>query len=294
MAELPRVGFIGLGAMGNPMSGHLAAGGYSVAGFDVDADNMAKAVGRGVTGATSASEVGNQAEIVMLCLPSMAIVEATVDELLGQLAPGSVIVDHSTISPDLVATLVERCAAKQVDFLDAPLSGAWQGAEAATLAIMVGGNEEAYNRCLPLFEKMGENVFYLGAPGNGQCMKLCQNLILVSTLTGLMESRQLAESVGVDTAKFLDVMDACLAPRGVLTITRPKLVDGTVDNTSNGIEMITKDITLVRKLAEKQGQHLPVMQKVQSMFAKANESGYSAYDLFAWPELLKSGLFDEF
>jgi len=294
MADLPRVGFIGLGAMGNPMSGHLAAGGYQVSGFDVDADNMAKAVGRGVNEATSASDVGSNAEIVMLCLPSMAIVEATVDELLGQLSPGSIIVDHSTISPDLVATLAERCAEKQIDFLDAPLSGAWQGAEAATLAIMVGGNEAAYQRCMPLFEKMGKNMFHLGAPGNGQCMKLCQNLILVSTLTGLLESRQLAESVGVDTEKFLNVMDACLAPRGVLDITRPKLVNGIIDNESHGIEMITKDITLVRKLAEKQGQHLPVMKKVQSMFAKANESGYSSYDLFAWPEFLQSGLFDEF
>lgn len=294
MANLPQVGFIGLGAMGNPMSGHLAAAGYRVSGFDVDAGNMAKAVGRGVTQAVSATEVGQHAEIVLLCLPSMAIVEATIDELLGELPAGSIIVDHSTISPDLAASLEVRCTEKQVAFLDAPLSGAWQGAEAATLAIMVGGDEAAYRRCLPLFELMGKNMFHLGAAGNGQCMKLCQNLILVSTLTGLLESRQLAESVGVGTEKFLNVMDACLAPRGVLDITRPKLVSGTVDNNSHGIEMITKDITLVRKLAEKQGQHLPVMEKVQSMFAKANESGYGAYDLFAWPELLKSGLFDEF
>ena len=294
MADLENVGFIGLGAMGNPMSGHLAAAGYSVSGFDPDPENMAKAVGRGVTQAASATEVGQQAGIVLMCLPSMAIVEATIDELLEQLPAGSTIVDHSTISPDLAAILEQRCAAKQVAFLDAPLSGAWQGAEAASLAIMVGGAEAAYQLCLPLFEKMGKNVFHLGAVGNGQCMKLCQNLILVSTLTGLLESRQLAESVGVDTEKFLNVMDACLAPRGVLDITRPKLVDGTVDNNSHGIEMITKDITLVKKLAEKQGQHLPVMQKVQSMFAKANDSGFGAYDLFAWPELLESGMFDDF
>ncbi|RLA15716.1 MAG: hypothetical protein DRQ60_05615, partial [Gammaproteobacteria bacterium] len=250
MADLPSIGFIGLGAMGNPMSGHLVAGGCQVSGFDIDAGNMAKAVGRGVTQATSASEVGSNAEIVQLCLPSMAVVELTIDALLTTLQPGSIIVDHSTISPDLAESLETKCAAKQITFLDAPLSGATQGAEAGTLAVMVGGDEAAYQRCLPLFEIIGDHVFHLGAVGNGQCMKLCQNLILVSTLTGLLESRQLAESVGVDTAKFLDVMDACLAPKGVLAITRPKLVDGTIDNTINGIEMITKDITLVRKLAE--------------------------------------------
>lgn len=293
MEELPTVGFIGLGAMGNPMSGHLAQAGYRVLGFDIDDDNMAKAVSRGVEAADSAAAIGTACDVVLLCLPSMAIVEQTVETLLQQLPVGSVIVDHSTISPDLAGDLAERCKAQGIEFIDAPLSGAWQGAEAATLAIMVGGDKATYQRCLPLFEKTGNNIFHLGAVGNGQCMKLCQNLILVSTLTGLLESRQLAESVGVDTAQFLDVMDACLAPRGVLDITRPKLVNGTVDNNSNGIEMITKDITLVRKLADKQGQHLPVMEKVQSMFAKANDAGYGAYDLFAWPELLKSGLFEE-
>ncbi len=294
MATLTPIGFIGLGAMGNPMAGHLVNAGYTVNGYEVADAQIDKAAEGGVTINASAAEVGQQSEIVLLSLPSMAIVEATVDELLGTLKPGSIIVDHSTISPDLAETLESRCAAKQVAFLDAPLSGATQGAEAGTLAVMVGGDEAAYQRCLPLFEIIGKQAFHLGKAGNGQCMKLCQNLILVSTLTGLLESRQLAESVGVDTAKFLDVMDACLAPKGVLTITRPKLLDGTVDNTSNGIEMITKDITLVRKLAEQQGQHLPVMKKVQSLFAKANESGYSAHDLFAWPELLRSGLFDEF
>ncbi len=131
---------------------------------------------------------------------------------------------------------------------------------------MVGG-EAAYQRCLPLFEKTGNNVFHLGAVGNGQRMKLCQNLILVSRLIGLLESGQLAESVGVDTAQFLDVMDACLAPPGLRDITRSKLINGTVDNSSNSIEVTTRDITLACKLADKQGQHLVVMEKIQPMFA---------------------------
>ncbi|MGE0810044.1 MAG: NAD(P)-dependent oxidoreductase, partial [Immundisolibacter sp.] len=176
----PVLGFIGLGTMGLPMSGHLVRAGYRVLGFDPAPAALSAATAQGVTACADAAAVGRQAQIVFTCLPSQKVVRATADALIASLAPGGVIVDCSTISPLLAGELAADAARRDIGFLDAPLSGAGSGAQAATLSIMVGGEAALFERVRPLFALMGKNIFHLGAVGAGQTAKLCQNLILVS------------------------------------------------------------------------------------------------------------------
>ncbi len=290
----PVLGFVGLGTMGLPMSGHLARAGYRVLGYDPSASALSAAVEQGLTACTDAAAVGQGAQIVFTCLPSQKIVRATVDALLGSMQPGGTIVDCSTISPQLAGELEQDAARRGIGFLDAPLSGAGAGAQAATLSIMVGGEADIFERVQPLLALMGKHIFHLGPAGSGQTAKLCQNLILVSTLSGVMESIALGRAVGIEPQRLLEVMDTCLAPTRVMDVlVRPKF-DGRVpfDHTTDGLTMICKDITLVRELAERVGLHLPVGSRIQSLYAQAVASGHGHQDLLAWYELIEQGVFE--
>lgn len=290
----PVLGFVGLGTMGLPMSGHLSRAGYRVLGFDPAAAALSAATAQGLVASADAAAVGREAQIVFTCLPSQKVVRATVDALLGSMAPGGVIVDCSTISPLLAGELAVDAARHDVGFLDAPLSGAGSGAQAATLSIMVGGEAAVFERVRPLFELMGRHVFHLGPVGSGQTAKLCQNLILVSTLSGVMESVALGRAIGVEPRRLLEVMDTCLAPTRVMDVLVKPKFDGRVpfDHTTDGLTMICKDITLVRELAERVGVKLPIGSHIQSLYQQAIDKGYGRQDLLGWYELVEKGIFD--
>jgi 3-hydroxyisobutyrate dehydrogenase-like beta-hydroxyacid dehydrogenase len=290
----PVLGFIGLGTMGLPMSGHLARAGYRVLGYDPAPEAMAAAVAQGVTSGADAVAVGRQAQIVFTCLPSQAIVRATVDALIISMAPGGVIVDCSTISPQLAGELAADAAKRGLGFLDAPLSGAGAGAQAATLTIMVGGDAGVFERVRPLLERMGRHIFHLGPVGAGQTAKLCQNLILVSTLSGVMEAVALGRAVGIAPQRLVEVMDTCLAPTRVMEVLVKPKFDGRVpfDHSTEGLTMICKDITLVRELAERVGLTLPIGSHIQRLYKQAVDKGYGRHDLLAWYELIEQGVLD--
>ena len=290
----PVVGYIGLGTMGLPMAGNLVKAGYTVHGFDVTEAARQGAVQRGIRIQDSPEAVGKACDIVLMCLPTPDSVEQTLDALCRSMAAGNVIVDHSTISPELEKTLCAQAAKSDLAYLDAPLSGAGVGAEEATLSIMVGGDDAAFERCKPLFEVMGANVFHLGQIGNGQCLKLCQNLNLLATLSGVMESIVLGRAVGVEPQQLLAVMDTCIAPSRVMEVLVKPKFDGRVpfDHTTEGMKMITKDITLVRELAESLDLHLPVMERVQDLYSQAVAKGKGKHDLLGWYQLVEEKLFE--
>jgi 3-hydroxyisobutyrate dehydrogenase len=276
------------------MSGHLVRAGYQVLGFDPAPAALSAATAQGLAACADAAAVGREAQIVFTCLPSQKAVRATVDALIASMAPGGVIVDCSTISPLLAGELAADAAKHDVGFLDAPLSGAGSGAQAATLSIMVGGDAALFERVRPLFELMGKNIFHLGAVGAGQTAKLCQNLILVSTLSGVMESIALGRAVGVEPQRLLEVMDTCLAPTRVMDVLVKPKFDGRVpfDHTTDGLTMIGKDITLVRELAERVGLKLPIGSHIQSLYRQAIDKGYGRQDLLGWYELIEKDIFD--
>ncbi|MGE0809533.1 MAG: NAD(P)-dependent oxidoreductase, partial [Immundisolibacter sp.] len=156
------------------------------------------------------------------------------------------------------------------------------------------GEAALFERVRPLFALMGKNIFHLGAVGAGQTAKLCQNLILVSTLSGVMESIALGRAVGVEPQRLLEVMDTCLAPTRVMDVLVKPKFDGRVpfDHSTDGLTMIGKDITLVRELAERVGITLPIGSHIQSLYRQAIDKGYGRQDLLGWYELIEKGIFD--
>ncbi|RYG87585.1 MAG: NAD(P)-dependent oxidoreductase, partial [Alphaproteobacteria bacterium] len=169
-----QVGFIGLGVMGAPMAGQLIAAGHEVYLYRVK-DSNGDLLERGGKHCGSAGEVADQAEVVILMLPDTGDVESVLfgeGGIADHLSTGKLVVDMSSISPVATKQFAERLGARGVGYIDAPVSGGEVGAKAATLSIMVGGNDADFARALPLLETMGKNITHVGAVGDGQTAKV--------------------------------------------------------------------------------------------------------------------------
>ncbi|MEM9429460.1 MAG: 3-hydroxyisobutyrate dehydrogenase [Pseudomonadota bacterium] len=195
------IGFIGLGNMGRPMAETLAAAGYSVTGFDTAAVSAT-----GVVAAASAAAAAGGREIVVTMLPDGPILDAVADAALPAMAPGSVLVDCSTVDVATARAVGARAEAAGIGFVDAPVSGGIAGAAAGTLTFMVGGAETSVAMALPLFEVMGARTVQCGPAGSGQAAKICNNMILGISMLGVCEAFDLAERLGLDWQALYDVV----------------------------------------------------------------------------------------
>lgn len=203
-----RVGFIGLGRMGNPMATHLLRAGAALTVFDLDAGAVARLVAAGAAAADSPAAVGRAAEVAFVMLPPgpVAAVVAGPGGILDGIAPGGVIVDSGNSNPAVSRDLAATCAARGVGFLDAGASGGPSGAAAGTLAVMVGGDRATYERCLPLFRAFGREVAHLGESGAGHLAKLVNNMIVGMTAAVVSEALSFAEENGLAMADLTRVI----------------------------------------------------------------------------------------
>ena len=196
-----RLGFIGLGLMGEPMAGHLLNAGHSLTVWNRTAEKAA-ALGRaGAVVAGSPQEVAGASEITVVMVTDSPDVEEVVlgdKGVIHGAQPGSTVVDMSTIAPSVTRTVAARLEEKGVGMLDAPVSGGTWGAQNASLSIMVGGPREVYDRCLPVFEAMGQRITYCGGTGMGQVTKLVNQIIVAGTLAAACEGLVFAARAGAD------------------------------------------------------------------------------------------------
>lgn len=215
-----RVGFIGLGQMGRPMAERIAAAGFSLIGFDVDA-RAAERFRRSAHGRVAASltEVGRESDVVITMLPNGDVVRDVVlgtdgagqSGVAAALAPGSAIIDSSSSAPTGTRRLGERLAARSIAMLDAPVSGGVAGAEAGTLAIMVGGDPSVIERCRPLLAALGQRLFITGPLGSGHALKALNNLVSAAGLLAAAEALLIGRRFGLDPAVMIDVFNASTA-----------------------------------------------------------------------------------
>jgi hypothetical protein len=207
--EQPTLGFIGLGTMGEPMCRNLAAKSKArVVCYDVRSEPMERLQGDGVEPAESIAQVANAADIIFLSLPGgdqLAEV-AGEDGLLKHVRAGQTVVDHTTAPVALARELNEKFADISADFLDAPVARTRLAAIDGTLAIMVGGEEEAFERIVPFLECMGTNVTYCGASGNGQTTKLLNNMVLIQTVVAMADALAIGRRAGLDGDQLFKVM----------------------------------------------------------------------------------------
>ena len=255
----PGVGFVGVGAMGAPMIGHVLAAGYPVRVYARRAEAARTLVERGAVLCASPAEAARGATIFCTNVTNTADVEAVLfggDGACEGLAHGSVVIDFSTISAVVTQQLAVRLAEIGVDMLDCPVSGGEKGAREASLAMMVGGDAAVLERVRPLLSCLGRSITHIGANGHGQVAKACNQLVQVVTIQAIAEAMLFAERNGADTGRVLSAMQSGFAGSRMLDLMGPRMVEG---NFAAGIEarLHQKDFALVMALTQSLGLSLP-------------------------------------
>jgi 2-hydroxy-3-oxopropionate reductase len=261
-----RIGFIGLGIMGRPMALNLIKRGHRLAVFARRAEAMVPLTDAGAIACDSPAAVAREADITFTMLSDTPDVEAVLlgsgagadaeRAVIAGAAPGSIVVDMSTISPAATRAMAERLGAAGVDMLDAPVSGGDVGARDGTLSIMVGGPEAAFLRVKPLFEAMGRNIVHIGAAGAGQVCKACNQIVVGQTIAGVGEALLMAEAAGVDAGKVREALLGGFAASRILELHGQRMLDG---DYAPGFKLALyqKDLRLVQEAAHALGLALP-------------------------------------
>ncbi|MDH4609160.1 NAD(P)-dependent oxidoreductase [Pseudomonas sp. BN102] len=279
-----RIGFIGLGAMGQKMARHLLDHGFGLELFDTNPGALAPLLARGARSHGSPREVGDAAEIVLVCVPTPEIVEQVVlgenGVIRGEVV--RVLVDHSTTGPSMARHLEQALRARGIKALDAPLAGGVAGAEAGTLSVMVGGDADAdaYARCEPVFAAFGRKVVHIGTEaGLGQTLKLVNNMIVGATLVATSEAVLFGIKAGLDPQQMLEMLNASTAR----SYASENIVAGTVLRREFDfgfrLDLMRKDIRLFLAEAEANGAPAFTCAVVKQFFDQAVNTGEPSRDM---------------
>lgn len=226
MAERGAVGFVGTGIMGAPMARNLAQAGFAVTAHNRTAAKAEALREHGVAVAGSPAEAARGASVVITMLPDTPdVLEAVEGEggVADAMAPGGVFIDMSTIAPGETRALAERLAGRGISMLDAPVSGGSWGAEQGTLTIMVGGEREAFERCLPALEAMGKTITLMGPSGMGQTTKLVNQILVAGTCAAVAEALVFASAQGADLLKTIEAVSGGAAGSWQLANLGPRM-----------------------------------------------------------------------
>jgi len=282
-----RIGFIGLGAMGLPMAGHLVEAGHDVTVASRSQGPIDAAVALGARDGRTPRQVAEAAEIIILCVPNSPEVVEVVDGMLPGLGAGKAIVDCSTIDPETERAQHVRVAATGARYLDAPLSGGTAGARNGVLTLMVGGDEGTLHDVTPVLSAFAGLIVHVGGPGMGQVVKLCNNLIYAAQMTATAEATALAVRSGVDMHKLFEVLTHAT---GDCTAVRTRLpAPGVVADSpaSNDwqpgfmTDLMAKDLDLA--LAYAAAAHVPLATTAtaRQMLTAAQGAGFGRQDFSA-------------
>ena len=206
---MTQIAFIGLGHMGLPMARNLLNAGHSLSVFDLVASAVDELAAQGARAAGSAADAVSSAEVVISMLPASRHVEGLYlgdAGLLSAIAPGSLVLECSTIAPEAARKVHQAAAARGIALLDAPVSGGTAGAAAGTLTFMVGGDAATLERARPILANMGKNIFHAGPEGAGQVAKVCNNQLLAVHMIGTAEAMALGVANGLDPATLAEIM----------------------------------------------------------------------------------------
>ncbi len=278
-----KLGFIGVGNMGNPMALNLIKAGHSLLVHDIRREAAANLEEAGATWVNSAKEAATGVEVAFLSLPMPADVERVVLAENGALAgmrSGGTIIDMSTNSPAVVRGLAEKTKAKGVTFLDAPVSGGVRGARNATLAVMVGGDKAVYEKYEPLLKAIGSNVFHCGDSGAGNVVKLVNNMLAFIHMMGAAEAIVLGTKAGVDPNILWQAVKASSGgsfvwESGTRAILRDRLAP------TFTIDLASKDISLATALAKEFGVPLKMGTAAEELIRHYQTNGYAKEDVLA-------------
>ena len=290
-----RVAFIGLGVMGYPMAGHLAAKGYEVAVYNRNAEKSARWVKehKGVSG-PSPADVAKGADMVMACVGR----DADLDEVtrgpsgaFQAMKKGAVFVDHTTASAGIARALAAEADAAGFGFVDAPVSGGEQGAKNGQLTIMCGGSEAAYAQAEPVMQSYARQCRRLGPAGAGQLTKMVNQICIAGMVQGLSEGLSFARAAGLDAQAVIDVISKGAAQSWQMENRHATMLANQFDH-GFAVEWMRKDLGICLDEARASGASLPVTALVDHFYAEVENMGGSRWDtssLFARMEMLRTG-----
>ncbi len=276
---MSKLGFIGLGIMGAPMAGHLIAAGHDVY-LATRSAIPAALTDAGGHACGTAKEVAENADTIFLMVPDTPHVE---DVLFGEtgvasaLTAGKTVVDMSSISPLATNKFAKRINDLGCDYIDAPVSGGEVGAKAASLTIMCGASEAAFERIKPLFELMGKNITLVGGNGDGQTCKVANQIIFALNIEAVGEALLFASKAGADPAKVREALMGGFASSKILEIHGDRMVKRTFDPGFR-IELHQKDLNLALSNAREMGVSLPNTATAQELFNACSAHGGGAWD----------------
>ncbi|MEJ8838136.1 NAD(P)-dependent oxidoreductase [Ramlibacter sp. AN1133] len=271
-----RIGFVGLGIMGQSMAGHLLAAGHPLRVYNRSADKARALVDKGAVWCDRPGDVaaGSDVVITMVGYPrDVGEVWLGPDGVLQQ-ARGALLIDMTTSSPELAQRLASEAAARGCRALDAPVSGGELGAREARLSIMVGGEADAFAQGLPILQRMGQTIVHTGGPGTGQHTKMCNQLVIASTIMGVCEGLAYARSAGLDPQLVLQCISGGAAGSFQLSVMGPKIVKG---DFAPGfmIEHFLKDLSIALAEADRMRLQLPGAEQARKLYAQLVQQGHA-------------------
>ena len=285
-----RVGFIGLGLMGNPMSKNLIEAGHQVTVWNRTSGRMDDVVGAGATAASSARLAAAQSEITITILSDSADVEEVVlgkDGVIEGAGPDSVVIDMSTISPSVTRAMARRLGEKGVHMMDAPVSGGVPGATNGTLSVMAGGKADVFYRCLHILQAMGSRITYCGDSGMGQVTKLANQIIGLGTLAAVCEGLVFATKAGGDPDALLKAFSGGAANSWMVENLGPSIFEGDF-LPGFMVDLAQKDLRLVLESAAEMSVPLITTPLVSQIFRSAQRAGFGAEGIQAYVKVLES------
>jgi 3-hydroxyisobutyrate dehydrogenase len=295
MNQKVRVAFLGLGAMGLPMAEHVLAAGFPLTVWNRTPAKAAPLVAAGASLAPTPRDAAAAADVVLTCLPTQDEVRDVLmrdDGLLSGLTAGKTLVDTSTIDPSASQQLIALCVERGIDMIEAPLSGGTIGAKSGALTMMIGGDGAILERVRPVLESMAKNIFYVGGPGMGQTLKLCNQMIAGAQTIALAEAYALLHAAGVDAKLATDVFAVSTA--NCVAIQQRVPVPGVQPNgpASNNwqpgfaTEWMAKDLFLSLQFART--LDVPVAQNAANLqcFEQSMQAGYRKLDQSVFGKVL--------
>ncbi len=285
---MAKIAFIGLGNMGGPMAINLVKTGHQVCVFDLSVSAVEQVVEQGATTQNSASECVKGAEVVISMLPAGKHVEAVYlapnTGLINYIEQGSIVIDSSTIDATTSQKVAKALAEKEIDFVDAPVSGGVGGAIAGTLSFMVGGSEGEFNRVKPVLENMGKNIFHAGDHGAGQIAKVCNNMLLSVLMVGTSEALQLGIANGLDPKVLSNIMGKSSGSNWTLDVYNPcPNVMENVPSSNNYqggfmVDLMAKDLGLAMDTAVNSQSSTPMGALARNLYAMHAAKGNGKKD----------------
>lgn len=276
-----RIGFVGIGLMGLPMATHLLQAGHELCVWNRTKEKTAVLQAAGATVVDSPLQLAEQSDIIFICLFDGDAVKEVVFGAQGltqaKVTSSRILVDHSSISPQLTRTLADSLPAGW-QWLDAPVSGGTGGAEAGNLAVMVGGELSALELVQPIMQSYAARITYMGTVGAGQVTKLCNQTIVTATIGSIAEAICLATDAGVDASKLAQALEGGWADSILLRIFVERMNNLPLQPTAT-VQTMLKDLNTVATLAQEQGTAMPISHATQQLYQLAVRQGQGRQDV---------------